>query len=842
MRPFLLFVTAFAFQAHLQAQCISCYSLEEALVQPEMVEHLHLSNHGITALPEAFGRFRNLRTLDLSNNNLFAFPEFPMSFPQLTSVDLSNNPGFNTFTLDAFVNGSPEVTQLNLSRCNMRFVSPAIGNFKKLLQLDLSHNSLRYLPESFQQPEKLEVLQLSDNALREVHLLTGTLWRLKYLDVSQNPQLDLHSLVTSLSVMDGLETFRISSCSDKELGVLPVKHLILEGTDIPKAFGSLQNNPVVQQISFEQCTFSDPDALISTLNDIPALTTLSFKKCVIPSELMRLDEIDTLLFSDCTMPDPKNLIKLKQLKNLDLSAQDLDPELIALLQKDLTQTDITGSVLPMDASMLRNDLPALVQTVPIVKEIDSRQPQVLQYENTQLDVPANGFLNADGTVYSGTVRMEVTEYFDPITMALAGAPMVMNTGTKDELFSSNGMIEVNAKDAQGNALKTNPGAVIQVQIRDAQPQQNSNLYTFNTMTNNWQQNTQLPVRGENRERMRRILDSLNQLNDTNFVNVQPIPSIIHMRFASRRIDPSEISFVYTDNHYRSQVSGNTFFYYLKNHRASYIADQVWKVDTLVSPEYVALLKRIKKSQKKFEKQQRKKRSNYTVMPRLIRNLEIRPDFESDHFVLSFRYKDSLAQLPVYLSGGDTKEQIKKHGKFFKVHAKLAEKDAADLARFKKDRDETIGKVAMQVKEQIANNMIRMQNMQDMQALGIMPQINFPYREMLTFGLEGFGLVNCDYFSRNPPLAILKLDKEIYDQNNVAIEVPSSVRNVIFKDNTYLASSRTIPFYGAGQSVVLFPNGPDELIVIRPSEDQFSARRLNIKGKSPAEVKQMILHE
>lgn len=847
MKYFLLLATAFAFQAPLQAQCISCYSLEDALVQPATVEHLHLSNQGITALPEAFAQFHNLRTLDLSNNNLFAFPEFTMDFPQLTTVDLSNNPGFNTFTLDAFINGSPGVTQLNLSRNYMRYISPWIGNFRKLQQLDLSHNNLRYLPEPFQQLEKLEVLQLSHNELRELHLLTGTLWNLKDLDVSVNPELVLHSLVTSLSYMDGLETFRISTNvytnnPGKELRELPVKHLVIVGPDITQTFDNLKNNPAVQQISFESCHFSNPDALIDALKGLPALTTLSFQKCVIPYELVQLEDIDTLLFSDCTMPEPKNLLKLKQLKNLDLSAQDLEPEMIALLQTDLPQTSVSGTMIPMDASMRSNDLSALVPIVPVLKEIDSRQPQVLQYENTQLDIPANGFMNENGSVYTGTVRIEVREYFDPITMALAGVPMVMNTGTKDELFSSNGMIEVNAEDTQGNALYTNPGAVIQVQIRDVQPQQNSNLYTFDTISKNWIQNAQIPIRGAYSNRLRRILDSLNQLNDTNFVNVQSIPAIIHMRFANRKLDPSELSFIYLDNHYRSKISGNTFYYYLKNHRANYIADQVWKVDTLVSPEYIALLKSIRKGQRKFENQQRKNRTNYTVMPRLIRDLEIRPDLERDHFVMSFRYKDSLVQFPVYLGGGDTKQQIKRQGKFFREHEKLAKKDAADLVKFRKSLDENIGKAATRIKEQIANNMIQIQNIQDFQAMGGMSQISSPYQEILTFGLESFGLVNCDYFSRNPPLAFLKLDKVVLDQNNVAVEVPASVRNIILKDNTYLASSRKIPFFGNGQSIIFFPNGPDELIVIRPSKNQFSASRVNILGKTAPEIRKLILNE
>jgi hypothetical protein len=841
----LLFAATFTFGSCIQAQCVSCYSLEEALVQPGTVEHLHLSNQGITALPAAFEEFHNLRTLDVSNNSLFFFPEFAIHFPQLITVDLSNNPGFNTFTLDAFVSGSPEIIQLNLSRCSMRYVSPCIGNLKKLQQLDLSHNALLYLPEPFQQLEKLQVLQLADNQLRNVHLLTGTLWKLKELDISMNPQLELNSLLTSLSVMDGPQTLRISPPNAKvtpgqNLSTLPVQHLVFEGAAVTDLSGSIQANPFLRQISFENCTFPAPDQLVSTLNNVSALTTLSFKKCEIPPAFVHLDEIDTLLFSDCLMATPKDLLKLKQLKNLDLSAQDLDPEIISQLQTRLDQTRVDNMLLAMDPAMLSNDLPALVPVVPVVKQIDAQQPQVLQYENTRLDVPANGFLNANGSVYTGTVSVEVSEYFDPITMALAGAPMVFNTGTKAELFSSNGMIEVNAKDPQGNALTTNPGAVIQVQIKNAQPQQPSNLYTFNTATNGWQQTTQLTTLIGSSERVRQLMDSLNQLPDTTFIDVQPISSIVHMKFKSRRIDPSEISFFNRDHNYRSHVAGNTFYYYLKNHRQAYLSGQVWKLDTLVSPEYVALLKKIKKSQKAFGKGNKK--YNYNVMPRLIRDLAIRPDFERDHFVLSFRYKDSLVQLPVYLTGTDTRQQIKKQGKFYQEHEKRAAKDAIDITKFKKSRDEALGKAAMKVKEQIASNIIAAENIQFQISQGnISSYPNIP--EMISFGLQGFGLVNCDFFNRNPPREYLALGQEVRDQDNIAIQVPPMVRNVIFRGNTYVAtSSQGVPFYGNNRSVVLFPNGADELIVVRCTKEQYTARRLNIKDKKPAEIKHMILHE
>ena len=140
----------------------------------------------------------------------------------------------------------------------------------------------------------------------------------------------------------------------------------------------------------------------------------------------------------------------------------------------------------------------------------------------------------------------------------------------------------------------------------------------------------------------------------------------------------------------------------------------------------------------------------------------------------------------------------------------------------------------------------MQDVQYQQSLGLVAMtlpINPARQEMLTFGLEGFGLVNCDYFFNNPPANLLAMNQTLLDENNTLIEVPKIVRNIIFTGNSYLASSsQQIPFYGNGKSLVLFANGPEELIVIRPTLDNFSARRLNIKGKSPAEVKQMILHE
>jgi hypothetical protein len=70
--------------------------------------------------------------------------------------------------LTAWVTDLQEVTELDLSGCNLTSIPPEIGQLRNLQSLNLSNNQLTTLPDQLGQLEHLEVLDIENNLISEV--------------------------------------------------------------------------------------------------------------------------------------------------------------------------------------------------------------------------------------------------------------------------------------------------------------------------------------------------------------------------------------------------------------------------------------------------------------------------------------------------------------------------------------------------------------------------------------------------------------------------------------------------------------------------------------------------
>lgn len=113
------------------------YSLEEALVNPEKVYKLSLSNQKLKAFPLEVLLFKNLQVLNLSGNKIDSLP-------------------------------------------------PEIGTLKNLQELNLAKNKLTKLPRSIGDLNHLEKLYLTSNNLYKFPNEMRGLQQLRYLDISFN--------------------------------------------------------------------------------------------------------------------------------------------------------------------------------------------------------------------------------------------------------------------------------------------------------------------------------------------------------------------------------------------------------------------------------------------------------------------------------------------------------------------------------------------------------------------------------------------------------------------------------------------------------------------------------
>ncbi len=820
------------------AQCSVCFSLEEALKDPARVESLTLRDAGLEAVPKEIGLFTNLKSLDLSYNDIIDFSE-PAN-AGLQEISFNNNYALDIVDLIAYCSSADSLKTLEISNCGISFIPESIAELDQLKRLDLSKNNLKTLPSAMENLNQLENLNLSWNKLKQIIYVASSFWNLKQIDVSGNEKMDLSSLFMSLAFIDELEKITLSSDDKeisfpKEIGLLNVSTIVIRNSQINKLNNAFAKNESLRELVFENCGILNEDQVVNLLKGMQNLQSIDFHYTECFFKISDLKQLTELSISHSQNFPIEALGKMDQLKVLDLRLQKLEESQKSQLKTDLPNTECLFELHKLEKEMATNHATPLGELKPNEKLIASDQPTTLVYPNTMLQIPGNAFLNQDGSMYNGPVKIQVTEMFDPVSMALEGAPMVFNGDNGDELFGSNGMFEFRAKDESGKDLQPNPNAIIEVTIKDVQPQVPGQLFAFDSIANRWNTiGVPQAVRNPADSLVKIFTDSINQVADLALISYIDIPSIVKVKMTRKRNDPSLLSFTFSGHRdFRVNDTDNPFYHtlYFKNHSQQVITKYEWKIDSLVSDETRQLFKEIEKNQNKLSKKRSKFKFQYNNYPRYVKDLTITPDFEKDHFVMSFRHKDSIIHVPVYLaSKNGTKSLVEEQGKFYNKYLEKKKADDKFLAKYTKKRSKRLKLYADSRRNILINNYRRKVTP---------PQFMGRSQEQLKFGLTGFGMINCDYFDRNKPQQYYALTR-VNDEKGQSIAVPSDVKVLLMTSNSYLQTKRTnIPYYTKNTSMILFEYGEDKLAVVHVDRVggnfSFITKTIDTKDQTPEQI-------
>ena len=116
---------------------------------------------------------------------------------------------------------------------------------------------------------------------------------------------------------------------------------------------------------------------------------------------------------------------------------------------------------------------------------DPTQPQVLTSKRgSQLVIPANAFLDANGQPITTAVQLKFREFFSPLEFYVAGIPMEYDNEGKETVLESGGMIELNAT-AQQQEVFVNPSNKIKVNLLSWTKSTDFNLYDLDKSTGRW---------------------------------------------------------------------------------------------------------------------------------------------------------------------------------------------------------------------------------------------------------------------------------------------------------------------------------------------------------------------
>lgn len=177
----------------------------EILELSESLEVLDLSNNNISALPDDFGRLKQLKILFMANNKFDHLPEVLSQCPNLEMIGFKSNQ-IKTVSEQSL----PEQTRwLILTNNQIKVLPDSMGKLHRLQKLALAGNQITRLPDSMANCKNLELARISANQLTSLPDWLFQLPKLSWLAFQGNPlqasnehNSDISDSVTQVGLQD----------------------------------------------------------------------------------------------------------------------------------------------------------------------------------------------------------------------------------------------------------------------------------------------------------------------------------------------------------------------------------------------------------------------------------------------------------------------------------------------------------------------------------------------------------------------------------------------------------------------------------------------------------------
>lgn len=118
-------------------------------------------------------------------------------------------------------------------------------------------------------------------------------------------------------------------------------------------------------------------------------------------------------------------------------------------------------------------------------EVDaSKDTVVIHHSGSKLMIPKEAFLDANGEVVKGKVKVEYREFANAFDAYIGGIPMQYDSAETKMVFETAGMIEIKAS-SNGQAVYVNPKNKINVEMNSFQLGNQYNTYQLDTISGKW---------------------------------------------------------------------------------------------------------------------------------------------------------------------------------------------------------------------------------------------------------------------------------------------------------------------------------------------------------------------
>jgi len=162
------------------------------------------------------------------------------------------------------------------------------------------------------------------------------------------------------------------------------------------------------------------------------------------------------------------------------------------------------------------DAPFDVQVSRTIFDVDASEGAVLKYGETEINIPESAFLDKDGKVVKGKVKLAYREVNDPVTIMMSGVPMETAEGSQEYLESA-GMLEMIAWKGK-EPLFVNPDRKINVNMESDFSDDNYNLYNLDTVNRQWVE-VESDVPAEELKRELPSVEEISTYKEPNFADL-----------------------------------------------------------------------------------------------------------------------------------------------------------------------------------------------------------------------------------------------------------------------------------------------------------------------------------
>lgn len=667
---FSLFITSFLFAYRVT-------EISEIKGNEMEITEIDLSNKGLTKFPSEVLACKNLTWLSVANNGFVKVPSDLGKISTLKHLDLSKNQNMSQFDLmNLFDSCSFSLNSLDLSASALFFLPDGVPIQRELRKLNLADNYLTVLPYSMMSMSKLRDINLANNKLKDISSIADYWWGLKTIDASGNSGVNSEKLLMSLSFMDGLESVTVSylTAIPEQFALFGAKELIIKSSTISK-FPRTEYSPKIGKLVFEDCVFNNAEATIASINTSETTNYVGLRKMVSVDLIPFLQlEIDSLDIQSNVISDITAISEMSTVSWLDIRGNSIpQSSLKALAENKPEMNMVYGEVIQPSVGIA----PPFAEYVqkPTIKKIKADKAQKVRIGKATFDFPEESFVSADGSLYTGPVKLEYTEYTTPEEIFLSG--ISMTTTSEDETFmlSSGGMFNIEAKDNKGNELALKPGKTVDVTFAATADNQSMPVWQMD-------QNGVWQMQGTDKVEEvfkvdQRLLDSvMNQ--DFYEIQLNQIKRYRHrykpMVGRGERLEDFTISFdrlVSVLPEEDVKFTGLNIEETIRDERSHFLSQYTFVYDGDASRATNEVLMDISREMNhKYGRLKIKGTENsYSKNgPNFSPELSLKPNNSKDNFILTFNFKDTTFNLPVLLIGKKGKKASSKEiEKFYKKY-------------------------------------------------------------------------------------------------------------------------------------------------------------------------------